>query len=76
MQTTWHRAQWALRDLDDRENTISVFLNYDLGRWCFGPRYEHDEMWLDFNLDVGPLSLWIIYWRPNIASHGLPTPGS
>ena len=63
MKATWHRASGAFLDADSRAETIGLFWNYDLGSWSFGFRFEHDPMWYDFMLDLGPLSLSAIYWR-------------
>jgi len=74
---TWYHAQWILFDMaarrvrfdgtEDRESTVSVYLDYDIGSWSFGVRFQPDPCWYDFNLDLGPLSLSAIYWRKPVA---------
>lgn len=63
MNTTWNRASVTLLDRDDRAGTVSLFFDYDLGRWTFGPRLEVDQCWVDFVIEVGPLSISLVYWR-------------
>lgn len=68
MKATWHKAQWALRDAgDDRAGTVSIYCDYDLRSWTFGLRFEPDPCWFDFHLDLGPISLSVIYWRYHVA---------
>jgi len=65
MRATWYHAQWPLLDVGDaqRDGSVSVFLDYNLGSWTFGVRFEPDPCWYDINLDLGPFSLSAIYWR-------------
>lgn len=65
MNATWHKASGAILDRDAREGTVSVFWDYDLGRWSFGFRFEHDDSWYDFHIDLGPANLSFCYWRTN-----------
>lgn len=63
MEPNWHRISTTLLDRDDREGTLSVFFEYNLGHWTIGPRIEIDHSWFDLSLDFGPLELSFVYWR-------------
>lgn len=64
MKPTWKRASATLLDRRNaREGTISIFVDYDLLRWTFGLRGEHDTSWYDFVIEFGPVSLSATYWR-------------
>lgn len=64
MEATWHRVSTTLLDSgNDREGTLSVFFDYDLGSWTFGFRFEHDPSWFDLVIECGPIRLSFTYWR-------------
>lgn len=69
MKASWHRISTALVDRESREGSVSVFFDYDLGRWSFGLRFEHDPSWFDLNFDLGPISFSICYWRHYVAAN-------
>lgn len=77
MKPTWHHANFALIDQGDaREGTMSVFLDYDIGNWTFGLRFEHDLCWYDIVVQVGPVHLSFCYWRVNMMASSVDSAGS
>jgi hypothetical protein len=62
-EPNWHHANIAILDRESREGTVSVFLDYDLARWTFGVRFEHDPCWYGIVIEAGPVSLTFDYWR-------------
>lgn len=64
MDTTWHRASYSLRpEGDGTEGTASLFVDYDLGNWVLGLRFECDPCWYGLNIDLGPICIGVFYWR-------------
>lgn len=63
MKPTWHRVSTRIFGESHAPGTASLFFDYDLGRWSFGFRFEHDKMWFDYYLDLGPISFSFCYWR-------------
>ena len=68
MKPRWHRAAGAIFDRgDSREETLSVFYDYNLLNWFFGFSFERDECWYDFHVGVGPIGVSFTFWRRYVA---------
>lgn len=64
MEATWYRASGRMLDTGDaKPKSFSVFYDYDLGNWTFGLRSDPDSAWYDLTIQVGPLSVCLMYWR-------------
>jgi hypothetical protein len=63
MDNKWHKAEWALRNTDQRAGSMSVFVHYDLLCWTFGIRGEVDWCWYDVVIELGPVRASFLYWR-------------
>jgi len=63
MKPTWYRASGAIYDPEPREETWSMFFDYNILRWTVGFSIEPDPCWLSFNVEIGPIQFSLTYWR-------------
>lgn len=63
MENRWHRAEVTLMDFGQRNNTISVYVHYDILNWIFGVRGEVDCCWYDLSIACGPFCVSFCFWR-------------
>lgn len=65
MEATWYRAAGtALSTGEEKPRSFSIFYDYDLGNWTFGLRSDIDPCWYDLTIQLGPISVCLMYWRP------------
>ena len=60
---SWHKSSLTVADADQKIDTVSVYLDYDLRSWLFGVSFEPDPYWYDLRISFGPVGIAFTYWR-------------